>query len=187
MSTDTASESRGRWLTLANGLTSMRLAAAPACAAAILCGASLTAGLLFAVAVATDLADGRVARRRGEASALGGLLDHSTDASFVSLGLGALAFLGVVPVVLPVLVAAAFVQYTLDSRAIEGRPLRASRLGRWNGIAYFVLLGIPVVRDALQIGWPPDMLVLILAWGLVVTTAVSMGDRALAFRRPRLP
>ena len=44
------------------------------------------------------------------------------------------------PLVLPGLVAAAFVQYTLDSRALAGQRLRASALGRWNGIAYFVLL-----------------------------------------------
>ena len=45
----------------------------------------------------------------------------------------------------------AFVQYAVDSRVQESRPLRASSLGRWNGIAYFVLLGVPVLRDAL--GW----------------------------------
>ena len=81
------------------------------------------------------------------------------------------------------MIAAAFLQYAVDSRALAGLPLRASQLGRWNGIAYFVLLGIPVVRDGLGIGWPPAGLVLALGWLLVASTAASMGDRLLALFR----
>ena len=58
-------------------------------------------------------------------------------------------------------------------------------LGRWNGIAYFVLLGIPVVRDGLGIGWPGDVLVLALGWALVASTLASMLDRAVALARAR--
>ena len=79
----------------------------------------------------------------------------------------------------------AFAQYALDSRALAGRPLRASALGRWNGIAYFVLLGIPVVRDGLAIGWPPDALVRVLGWALVATTCASILDRLVALARAR--
>lgn len=176
-----------RLCTLANALTSLRLAAAPPAALAVFGGNHEAALLLFTLAVVTDLADGPIARRRGESSAFGGLLDHATDATFVSLGLLACAGRQLVPLALPLLVAAAFLQYTFDSRALRGRRLRASALGRWNGIAYFVLLGIPVVRDGLGIGWPADGLVLALGWALVGTTLVSMGQRAwawLALRRP---
>jgi phosphatidylglycerophosphate synthase len=174
-----------RWATRANALTGLRLAVAPALAAAIVCGAAGTALLLFALAVATDLLDGRVARRFGEASPLGGLLDHASDAALVTAGLAALAWRGALPGLLPPLVAAAFFQYMLDSRALAGRRLRASALGRANGIAYFVLLGIPVVRDGLGLGWPGPPAVLILGWALVATTLVSMADRAVAlFRKP---
>ena len=176
---------RSRWWTRANALTALRLVAAPALAAAVLAGAPGLALFLFSLAVATDLLDGRVARRFGEASPLGGLLDHATDATFVTAGLGALACRGEVPLVLPGLVAAAFVQYTLDSRAVAGRPLRASALGRCNGIAYFVLLGVPVVRDGLGLGWPEASWVHALGLALVATSLVSMADRALALRRPR--
>jgi phosphatidylglycerophosphate synthase len=172
-----------RWRTWANGLTGLRLGSAPFLAHAILEGHTALAALLFALAVATDFADGSLARRRGEASALGGLLDHATDALFVTTGLAALACHGLVPWLLPVGVATAFTQYALDSRAISGRPLRASFLGRWNGIAYFVALGIPVVRDGLALSWPPDGLVLAIGWALVATTGVSMGDRAVALLR----
>lgn len=174
-----------RWRTRANALTGLRLVAAPGLAAAILGGATGLAFALFWLAVATDLLDGRVARGRGEASSLGGFLDHATDATFVSVGLGAVACRGEVPVLLPVLVAAAFAQYALDSRAVSGRRLRASALGRWNGIAYFVWLGVPVVRDGLGLGWPPPALVWAGGLALVLSTAVSIADRARALARPR--
>ncbi len=168
----------GRWLTRANALTFVRLALAPVCGLAVLHGRTSTAGVVFALAVLTDLADGRVARRRGEASALGAKLDHATDALFVSIGLAALARLAVVPLLLPPLVLLAFAQYAIDSRALVGAELRASRLGRWNGVAYFVLLGIPVVRDALSLAWPGPGLVMAIGWLLVASTLVSMFDRA---------
>jgi len=161
----------------ANLLTLLRLAAAPLAAFAVWRGDGRAALLLFVLAVATDLLDGPLARRRGEASALGGLFDHATDATFVSLGLLACAARDLVPLVLPLLVAAAFLQYTLDSRALRGRALRGSTLGRWNGIAYFVLLGVPVVRDGVGLGWPPDGLVRALGWVLVTSTLVSIGMR----------
>jgi len=149
----------------------------------LLQGRSSLALGVFAIAIATDFADGRVARIRGEATPFGGFFDHATDALFVATGLGVLAWQGLVPPWLSPLLLAAFVQYTLDSRALAGRPLRASRLGRWNGVAYFVALGTPVVRDALGLPFPPDTWVLGLGWGLVVSTVVSMLDRAVALGR----
>ncbi len=156
---------------------------APALVASIVHGAHLTAFAIFWLAVATDLLDGRVARRFGESSPLGGFLDHATDALFVASGLGAVAALGETPALLPPLVVIAFTQYALDSRVRAGRPLRASSLGRWNGIAYFVLLGVPVVRDALGLGWPPAEWVRAMGWALCASTVLSMGERAVAFVR----
>ncbi len=168
---------RTRLATRANALTGVRLLLAPLLVWAICTGAAVLALACFVLAVGTDLADGRVARRFGEVSALGGFLDHATDALFVALGLAALAYAGIAPAPLPALVLGAFAQYALDSRVHAGRPLRASSLGRWNGIAYFVLLGIPVVRDGLTLGWPADALVRALGWALVATTCASMLDR----------
>jgi phosphatidylglycerophosphate synthase len=173
-------ESAARIRTLANAVTLTRVACVPLLVAAVLQQAHLAAAAIFAWAVLTDLIDGRIARSRGEVSNLGGLLDHSTDALFCSVGLGALAFEGVVPAPLPFLVAAAFTQYMLDSRSVAGQPLRASFLGRWNGIAYFVMIGIPVVRDALGLDWPGPALVMGIGWALVVSTVLSMGDRLVA-------
>jgi len=168
---------RTRLVTRANGLTLLRLLAAPVFAAAVCAGAPRLAVALFALAVATDLADGWVARRFGETSPGGELVDHAVDAIFVTTGAAALAAAGLLPAVLPVLIACAFLQYAVDSRLTAARGLRASTLGRWNGIGYYAIVGTPVVRDALGLGWPGAGLVMALGWALVASTGVSMGDR----------
>ncbi|MFP8881209.1 MAG: hypothetical protein VCE43_18045, partial [Myxococcota bacterium] len=54
---------------------------------------------------------------------------------------------------------------------------RPSSLGRWNGIAYFVVLAVPIVRDTLGLAWPDRTFVTLLGWLLVVSTLVSIADR----------
>lgn len=176
---------RGRWTTWANALSLLRLALVPVLGITILRGQALAAGGLFALAVATDLADGRTARRRGEASALGGLVDHAVDATLCVVGLAAWAWRGELPSLLAPLVAVAFAQYVLDSRALAGRTLRTSALGRWNGVVYYVLVAVPIYRDALGLGWPGRRWILAAGWLLLGSTAVSMADRLLALRSPR--
>ena len=66
----------------------------------------------------------------------------------------------------------------LDSRTLSGHKLRTSWLGRNNGIGYFVLAGIPIIRNALDLDWPDDFSVNLFGWLLVATTGVSMIDRA---------
>jgi phosphatidylglycerophosphate synthase len=178
----TPRRSRPAWCTRANALTGLRLVLAPCIGLAIARDRSGLAVALLASAIATDFADGAVARRFGETSPLGGLLDHAVDATLCVLGLAALAHLGAVPRVLPPLVAIAFAQYVVDSRSHRGRPLRASSLGRWNGIAYYVLVATPPVRDVLGWSWPSHRLVWWLGAALVASTAASMLDRLLARR-----
>lgn len=173
------------WSTRANALTLLRLLAAPALVLAILGGQTRAAALLVALAVVTDLADGRVARRFGEATRLGGLLDHAVDATFVTAGSAALAWLGALPAALPPLIALAFVQYAADSNAAGSGALRASFLGRWNGIAYYAAVALPLARDALGFAWPPAQVVYGVGWLLVVSTLVSIADRLRAARRPK--
>jgi len=171
-------------MTLANALTLLRLLLAPALVACILAGEAALGALVFALAVASDFADGFFARRRGDASPHGGALDHGVDACFVAAGLAALAWRGALPAPLPPLVVAAFLQYALDARAPAG-GLVASRLGRWNGIAYYVAVAVPLVRDALGLGWPGPGLVRGLGWLLVATTLSSMASRLRLARRAR--
>ena len=65
-----------------------------------------------------------------------------------------------------------------DLLAMGSGSLRASALGRWNGIAYYVIVAVPLVRDTLGLAWPGPGLVRALGWLLVATTAVSIAERA---------
>ncbi|MBW2398950.1 MAG: CDP-alcohol phosphatidyltransferase family protein [Deltaproteobacteria bacterium] len=168
--------------TRANALTLLRVLLAPALALAILEGEAVIATAIFWVAVATDAADGRVARRRGEVSEHGRLFDHAADAVFVSTGAAALACIGVLPYLLAPLIALAFVQYAVDARVAGAREPRASRLGHWNGIAYYVAVATPIIRDTLGFSWPGSSLVTALGWLLVASTVVSMASRLRVLR-----
>ncbi len=170
-------ETRNLWLTRANSVTLLRLLMAPILVIAIASEEWRSAAAIFALAVLSDLADGYLARRYGESTPLGGVMDHTVDAVFVTAGTGALAAAGILPVPLPPLIALAFLQYVIDSRIGPARPLRASAIGRWNGIAYFALLAVPIVRDAIGLTWPGSALVMMAGWALVLSTGVSILDR----------
>ncbi len=172
---------------MANALTAVRLLLAVPFAllmAASDARSALWAAVLLAGAIATDLLDGVIARRRGTASSAGRLFDHTTDVLFVTGGLAAGAVRGAFPCALPVLVAAAFAQYAIDSYWLDrAGQLRASRLGRYNGILYFVPLGGDIlVRLGLGFLRPP---VTAIAWLLVASTVMSMAERLIAAIRAR--
>jgi phosphatidylglycerophosphate synthase len=175
--------SRMPLVTRANGLTLLRLLATPVLCAAISSGEAGLAAAVFWLAVATDLADGWVARRYHEDSPFGTLVDHAVDATFVASGTAALALAGQLPPALAPLIVLAFLQYALDSRLSGAGSVRGSALGRWNGIAYYAIVAVPVMRDALGLVWPARELVLALGWLLVVSTLASI---ALRLRRLRL-
>ena len=174
----------GDWLTAANAVSLARLVTAPYSLVLALDERWLLASVVFVGAVVSDMLDGYLARRAGKESALGGLLDHSADAIYVTLTLWALAHTGVIPGFLPFLVGCAFLQYVLDSRAMAGQPLKTSRLGRWNGIAYFVLVGTIVIRNALGVAWLPDDAIWLFGLVLLTTTFLSMFERLHAMMNP---
>ena len=133
--------------------------------------------MLLWVAIVTDVADGYLARRMNIVSPIGGFADHASDATFVTLLLATHAWFGVITPVLPLLVPITFIQYALDSRILAGKPLRASILGRYNGVFYFVLAGFPIMQHALGL-YPLSAVMLHgFAWILVTTTVISMGER----------
>jgi len=170
---------------MANALTAVRLLLVVPTAAALARPDLLAPGvvaLLLCVAIATDYLDGPIARRTATASAKGQLFDHTTDCLFVTGGLAGAAIAGAVTPILPVLVPFAFGQYVVDSYVWHRqRQLRASFLGRWNGILYFVPI---VLVAAARLPFPADFASLLrLAAGvfgyvLVTSTIVSMIDRA---------
>ena len=145
--------------------------------------------LLIFVAIATDYFDGIVARATQTASEKGQLFDHGTDFLFVTSGLAGCAYAGLINPVLPWVIVLAFTQYVLDSYCLHHqRDLRMSFLGRWNGIFYFAPL---IIIACSRLGLGRDVsdvlehLAALVAWILLVSTILSIFDRAIApMRRP---
>ena len=174
---------------MANLLTGLRLLLLPPTAAAfavesLLPPISLAAILL--IAIASDFFDGKLARARGTASDAGQIFDHGADCLFVTACLSGAALAGDTTWLLPPLVAAAFLQYLLDSRYLHRRKsLRTSILGRWNGILYFVPLALIAAGRLSSAGVWQNLLeqaAALLCWLLVLSTMASILDRA--FARP---
>ena len=164
------------FLTLANSLSIFRLVVAPVLAWMILSNRWLTASFLLILAILSDIFDGRIARRKKQDSAFGGLLDHSCDAFLVAVLLFVLSKTHGIPLFLPLLVLGSFLQYVLDSKALSGHKLRTSFLGRSNGIAYYVLASICIFIEGLGINFSGNLFI-VFAWVLISSTAVSMSER----------
>ena len=170
---------------MANALTAVRLLLVLPIAAALARPDLLPPGVVaiaLAMAIATDYLDGPVARRLGTASPSGQLFDHSTDCLFVTGGLAGAAIAGAVTPILPVLVPFAFGQYVVESYVWQRqRQLRASFLGRWNGILYFVPI---VLVAAARLPFPAGfasvlrLAASVLGYLLAASTVVSIIDRA---------
>ena len=130
---------------MANALTAIRLLLVAPFAFFMARGderSAVFALIAWVVALSTDFLDGPIARRRGTVTALSGTFDHSSDFLFVTSGIFAGAYRGVFPWVLPVCITAAFAQYVIDSYWIHRQSkLRGSKLGRYNGMLYFVPTG----------------------------------------------
>ena len=172
------------WKTWANLLTTLRLLMLLPTIAAILLQGWLAASVLFALAVVTDIYDGKLARKLTQTSPFCGLFDHATDAVYVTLCCAAIAEAGFINPVLHWLIPAAFLQYVVDSKALAGIALRTSAIGKSNGIAYYALVGTVIGTQLL--GWnllqTPTRYV---AWALVATTVLSMLDRGISLLRHR--
>lgn len=164
--------------TIPNLISLVRVAFVAPLVFAILNGHSVFAFLLFTIVVTSDLLDGFVARRTDQASRFGTLVDHSADAFFVVSITGFGAFVGVLPTALPLLIATAFMQYVIDSHVLTGASLRPSRTGRWNGIAYFVVTGCFIFVQNFEPRSELTIALNVFGWVLVVTTIVSIVERA---------
>lgn len=152
---------------------------------AVMTGSWYLAVSFLWLAVGTDTLDGYLARKIDATSPLGGLLDHSSDACFVTLTITALTFHGWAPIPLAIIIPAAFMQYMLDSKSLAGQPLRASHLGRYNGIAYYVFAGFPIMQLTLNITLIPFDWFYYIGWGLVLTSLISMMDRLITLLSQR--
>ncbi len=165
---------------LSNLLTALRLSLSFPMAVAIASGEAGWALLCFALAVVTDAVDGPVARSQGGASLAGSFFDHGSDALFVASGFAALSLLGSGTGWLALLILLSFSEYAWTFLVRRGE-LRSNRLGRWNGLAYFILLGTWLAVDALSLGSLPALRGILTAAALLLT-ATSLGSLVLGIR-----
>ena len=165
--------------TLPNLVSCVRFALIPAVGWSIVNDLAMLSIALFIVVVVSDFLDGIIARRSGHETRLGTLLDHGADATFVISITAVFAWIGLLPWLLPSLIALAFLQYTMDSHVFAGSSLRPSSIGRWNGIAYFIITGCAIFVHHFSIGTALSTALMICGWLLVGTTILSISERAM--------
>ncbi len=131
---------------------------------------------LFAVAAASDAADGFLAKRMGWQSAIGGILDPAADKLLLATLFVLLAALRLVPVWLTVvavgrdiIIVLGAIAYRLCIGPIESRPSVISKLNTLCQAAF--VLGV-TAKEAIAV--PPDWVVVMLG-SLTFVTAVTSG------------
>lgn len=162
-------------INIPNALSALRGAFASVFLWATLTEAWLVAFGVTVYAVISDLIDGPIARYLNQATTLGTRIDHTADFIFVFTGLVSLAIYDgtVVPAVLPFLQLCAFLEYSYTGPQSH-TALLPSRLGRYNGILYFVVVVATTTQYAFQLDWIPADLISGFCWLLAVSTVVSM-------------
>ena len=126
-------------LKIADALSLSRVLVAPLLVWAVLQHAMAIAVALFVWAVMSDILDGIITRRSTQRSSQGALIDHGSGAVIVTTCCALWAWLGILPTLLCVFIPISFIHYALDARQPLRSGPRPSQLGRFNGIAYFVM------------------------------------------------
>ena len=154
-----------RVLTIPNLISAVRIAMIPVFWALIVDPDTTTWGIvLFGVVVATDWVDGTIARRTGQVSELGKVLDPVADRAAIAAGLIALVVRGAFPVWAAALILVRDIAVLAVGAVMAAKGFRIEV--RWIGkVATFALmLAIPAVSwgslglwpaaAALALGWP---------------------------------
>lgn len=167
--------SRRQWWPNVVSLSRLALLAPLGCG--ILFSKPVLAVISFSAIIISDIADGALARRLGVASPLGTLVDHTADASVVITASALFAHLGFGTWLLPVAISIAFLQYALDAIPAQNIGPRPSRLGRVNGILYFVFIGACIVAQMIEpriYAEQANSLIDVFSWALFASTSVSV-------------
>lgn len=100
---------------------------------------------IWFLVVCSDWLDGRVAYYLKQANDLGRMVDHSADAVYVAFSLVALSFNSTahsnVLAILSILITLTFLQYLALSVG-GSRQFSASSLGKFNGVFYYIFIGL---------------------------------------------
>jgi CDP-diacylglycerol---glycerol-3-phosphate 3-phosphatidyltransferase len=174
-------------LTLANLLTFSRILLIPVFIALFINPTpkrSLAAAVVFVVAAVTDLLDGYIARRRGEITKLGRLLDPIADKLLVLSGLILLVQFDRVLALVAILIIAREVAVT-GVRAIaaaEGVVLEAETIGKWKMVMQVIAIVLLILEGSLlPLAWPLHWLGTGLLYVALLLGLVSGGQYLVSF------
>ena len=136
-------------------------------------------GVVALAGAVSDFLDGRIARWTHSAGQFGRWLDNTADIVFVVAALSYQAYAGAIPIYLPALAAALFIQYAVDSIVIRGSSVPVkSHLGHWSGILNYLLV--------ISLAWMPAVFLArlprIAAPLIALFYVAAMCERALFYR-----
>jgi cardiolipin synthase len=194
MSEQASPGSTNRILTVPNLLSVLRILLIPAFVYLIVHEGTEMAGmLLFAAVAATDWVDGFVARRTGQVSELGKILDPTADRLAIAAGLIAMVVAGAFPLwaallilVRDALILVAGAVLLLVRRArIDVRFVgKVATFGLMLGISWIAWgnFGLPLAAAAKATGWAVYAAAIVEYY---VATVLYVGDFCRAFASPR--
>jgi CDP-diacylglycerol--glycerol-3-phosphate 3-phosphatidyltransferase len=172
--------------TVPNVLTGLRLLLVPFFGAVLLTdgdspGGQWTALALFGGASITDAADGWLARRLGQCTDFGALVDPIADKALIATALMCLSHLGVVPWWATLVILAREVAVTvLRLTVLRHGVIPASRGGKVKTVTQTALIVLALAAP----GWTAVLMVLVLVTVLwTVVTGVDYGAKAAALAR----
>jgi len=179
---------------LANALTGLRVLLTPvfvfaAWRASQVPRSGTVAVALFAVVAASDVWDGRLARRFGSAAPAGKRFDHWADIAFLLSALSTYVALGVAPWWVPVSVAAAFGIYVIDcgrSSPVGAESDAARWIGHLGGVCNYVLVGILACNTTARLEWLSQDVVIALCSLVPVYSAAAIVAHLLNRRKAAL-
>ena len=186
-----------RLTTLPNMLGLARIAATPIVVLLLLLpfpGAGLIGFAVYTAAATTDYLDGRIARARGQVSALGVILDLTADKVLVAGVLVAMVEVDLLPtwIVATLLIRELVVQGVRQVAASASVVIAARRLGKWKAFATNVAIGVLLLAFDAQTGGPVGKLVdagpiqAIGFWLAIFATALAVVS-GVAYLRGALP
>lgn len=175
-----------RWLP--NGLCVLRMLLAPPTAWLLLQGEYCATLLVFFIAAVTDAADGYLAKRFHWETELGKALDPLADKMLLVTVFVTLAWLGLIPVWLAVLVVlrdlvitgGAIAYRVLYGPITDAAPTLISKL---NTLVQILYVFVVVCAAAMELSAPLHGWLVAAAWLTVATTLISGADYVLTYSR----
>jgi CDP-diacylglycerol--glycerol-3-phosphate 3-phosphatidyltransferase len=148
---------------------------------------ALLAAVLFAAAAVTDWLDGLIARRRGQVTTLGKLLDPVADKVLVSAALISLVQVGTVAAwIVVVMIGREFAVTGLRSvSAAQGVVIAASDLAKYKTVAQYLAVTLLILERSVPVGLEAEFVYLSrgMLWAALILTVFSGVDYFVRFYR----